>query len=114
MLPASTRRSGYSGRRNSCFPGSAHQEAFVARALVDVRRATVDDLADLLELWTEGRDENARLGRTSTPADQVGPRLIEAMATGQIEVLLARRDGRAVGFLILRVSPLSFLVDQPA
>jgi GNAT superfamily N-acetyltransferase len=86
----------------------------VVRALVDVRRATVDDLADLLELWTEGRDENARLGRTSTPAEQVGPRLVEAMATGQIEVLLARRDGRAVGFLILRVSPLSFLVDQPA
>ena len=86
----------------------------MARAFVDVRRATVDDLADLLELWTEGREENARLGRTSTSAEQARPRLAEAMASGQIEVLLARRDSRAVGFLILRESPLSFLVDQPA
>lgn len=86
----------------------------MARAHVDVRRATVDDLADLLELWTQGRQETARLGRPSTSAEQAGPRLAEAMATGQIEVLLARRRDRAVGFLILRESPLSFLVDQPA
>jgi len=85
----------------------------VARALVDVRRATVDDLADVLELWTQGRDENVRLGRPSTSAEQAGPRLAEAISTGQIEILLARRDGRPAGFLILRESSLSYLTDQP-
>lgn len=86
----------------------------MARAHVDVRRATVDDLDDVLELWTQGREEIIRLGRASTSAEQAGPRLAEAMANGQIEILLARRDGRPAGFLILRESPLSFLVDQPA
>jgi GNAT superfamily N-acetyltransferase len=86
----------------------------VARALVDVRRASIDDLDDLLELWTQGRAENARLGRASIAAEQAGPRLAELMVSGQIEILLARRAGRAVGFLILRESPATFLVDQPA
>jgi GNAT superfamily N-acetyltransferase len=86
----------------------------VARALVEVRRATVEDVAEVLELWTQGREDNIRLGRPSTSAQQAGPRLAEAIAGGQIELLLARRDGRPAGFLILRESPLSFLVDQPA
>lgn len=86
----------------------------MARVLVDVRRATVDDLVDVLELWTQGREENVRLGRPSTSAEQAGPRLAEAITSGQIEILLARRDGRPAGFLILRESPLNYLVDQPA
>jgi len=86
----------------------------VARALVEVRRATVDDLTDLLELWTQGREENVRLGRPSTPAEQVAPGLADAIIAGQIEVLLARRDGRPAGFLILREAPLNFMIDQQA
>jgi len=86
----------------------------VARAVVEVRRVTVDDLAEVLELWAEGREENARLGRSSTPAEQAAPRLAEVIASGEVEILLARRDGRAAGFLILRESRLNFLVDQPA
>ena len=86
----------------------------MARVLVDVRRATVDDLVDVLELWTQGREENVRLGRPSTSAEQAGPRLADAITSGQIEILLARRDGRPAGFVILRQSPLNYLVDQPA
>jgi GNAT superfamily N-acetyltransferase len=84
----------------------------VARALVEVRRATVDDLPDVLGLWTQGRQEIVRLGRPSTTAEQIGPRLADAITAGQIEILLARRDGRPAGFLILREAPLSFMVDQ--
>jgi GNAT superfamily N-acetyltransferase len=86
----------------------------VARALVEVRRVTVDELGDVLELWTQGRDEITRQGRQSTSAEQVAPRLADALAAGQIEILLARREGRPAGFLILREMPLTFMVDQPA
>jgi GNAT superfamily N-acetyltransferase len=86
----------------------------VPRALVDVRRVTVDELGDVLELWNQGRDEITRQGRQSTSAEQVAPRLADALAAGQIEILLARREGRPAGFLILRETPLTFMVDQPA
>jgi len=86
----------------------------VARALVDVRRAGADDLADVLALWNEGRDEISRQGRPSTSAEQIAVRLAEAMAAGQLEILLARREGRPAGFLILRETPLTFMVDQPS
>ena len=86
----------------------------MARALVAVQRATVDDLPQVLGLWAEGRQETARLGRPSTSAEQAAPRLAEAISSGQIEVLLARREGRPVGFLILTEGPPTFLTDQPA
>jgi GNAT superfamily N-acetyltransferase len=84
----------------------------VARALLDVRRATSDDLDEVLALWAQGRDEVSRHGRPSTPAEQVAPRLAEALAAGEIDVLLARREGRPAGFLIYREMPLTFLADQ--
>lgn len=86
----------------------------MARALVDVRRVTVDELGEVLELWTQGRDEFTRQGRQAASAEQVAPRLADALAAGQIEILLARREGRPAGFLILRETPLTFMVDQPA
>jgi predicted GNAT superfamily acetyltransferase len=81
---------------------------------VEVRRAAVADLDDVLALWAEGREEVSRLGRSSNLAEQVGPRLAEAMASGQIEALLARREGRPVGFLILRETPLTFIAERPS
>jgi GNAT superfamily N-acetyltransferase len=79
---------------------------------VDVRRASIDDLAEVLGLWREGREEVVRFGRPFPTAEQVGPRLAEAITAGQVEVLLARREGRPAGFLILRVAPLNFMVNQ--
>lgn len=90
------------------------QEGCVARALVDVRRAGVGDLEEILELWTRGRDEVVRLGRASIPVEQVRPRLAEAISSAHVEVLLARWEGRPAGFLILREGPLSFLAETPA
>jgi GNAT superfamily N-acetyltransferase len=91
-------------------------EAHVARALVDVRPVSpVDpagDLALVLQLWTEGAAELGGGGRASVSAGQVAARLADALATGQIEILLARHQGRPAGFLILRESPLSFMADQ--
>jgi len=86
----------------------------MARALVDVRRATIDELDDVLGLWAQGRDEIGRQGRSSTSLEQVAPRLAEALTSGQVEILLARRDGRPAGFLVLRETALTFLIDQPS
>jgi GNAT superfamily N-acetyltransferase len=90
------------------------QGGTVARALVDVRPVSVEDLPSVLELWAEGAEEINRTGRAAVPADQISSRLAEAMATGQIEILLARNQGRPAGFLVLRESSLGFLVDQVA
>ena len=86
----------------------------MARPLVDVRRAGSADLAEVLTLWNQGRDETARPGRPAGPTGQIGPRLAEAVAAGQIEILLARREGRPAGFLILRELPRTLLAEQPS
>lgn len=85
----------------------------MARAFVDVRRVGADDLDDVIALWNRGRDELSRPGRPPLPVELLRPRLAEALAGGQVEVLLARWDGRPAGFLILRDSPLSFMVEAP-
>jgi ribosomal protein S18 acetylase RimI-like enzyme len=79
---------------------------------VEVRRAGAEDLPDVITLWTQGLEEIVRLGRPTTSAQQAGPRLAKALAAGQIEILLARRDGRPAGFLILRESSPTFLAEQ--
>jgi GNAT superfamily N-acetyltransferase len=81
---------------------------------VDVRRAGPADLDEVLGLWSQGRDEITRPGRPAVPTGLLGSRLGEALESGQIEILLARREGRAAGFLILRELPLTVMVDQPS
>jgi GNAT superfamily N-acetyltransferase len=84
----------------------------VPRIPIGVRRAGIDDLDAVLELWSQGRDEVTRLGRASQPAEQVAPRMAQALASGEIEILLADLDGRPAGFVIIRALPLSFMVDS--
>jgi GNAT superfamily N-acetyltransferase len=86
----------------------------VVRMLAEVRRAGPDDLDDVLALWSEGRAERAGQGRPVSTAEQLGPRLGAALATAQIEILLARRDGRPVGFIVLHETPPTFVTDQTA
>jgi GNAT superfamily N-acetyltransferase len=90
----------------------------VTRSLVDVRRAAVGDLDDVLALWAQARRERAERGRptpgTEIPVEQLAPRLAEALAANQVEILLARRDGRPAGFLTVHETPLTFLADQPS
>jgi GNAT superfamily N-acetyltransferase len=81
---------------------------------VDVRRAGSADLDEVLSLWSQGRDELARPARPSVSTLQLGPRLAEALAAGQIEVLLARREGRPAGFLILREVPPTLMLEKPS
>jgi ribosomal protein S18 acetylase RimI-like enzyme len=84
----------------------------MSRPAVEVVRAQLGDVDEVLALWSEGRDEVTRLGRGSVSAEQLRPRLAQALSSGQAEVLLARRDGQPAGFLILREPPLSFLTDS--
>jgi predicted GNAT superfamily acetyltransferase len=86
----------------------------VARAVIDVHRVEVDELGEVLGLWAQGRAGISRMGRAPASAEQVAARLTEAVAAGQIEILLARREGRPAGFVILRETPLTFMVDQPS
>jgi GNAT superfamily N-acetyltransferase len=86
----------------------------VPRGPVEVRRAGIDDLDDVLALWAEGREEVTRLGRASPTAEQVAPRLAMALDRGEVEVLLASWEGRPSGFVILRSTSLTFMMDSPS
>ncbi|MFI7588959.1 GNAT family N-acetyltransferase [Spongisporangium articulatum] len=78
---------------------------------IEVLTAGPDELADVLRLWSDARDEMVRLGRATAPVEQIAPRLEQGIRDGRLEVLLARREGRAVGFVVLRETPLSFLLE---
>jgi len=86
----------------------------MSRLAVEVGRAQLSDLDDVLALWSEGREAVIRLGRASVTAEQLRPRLAQALRTGQAEVILARREGQPAGFVILREPPLSFISDSAA
>jgi ribosomal protein S18 acetylase RimI-like enzyme len=86
----------------------------VARALVEVRRATPDDLPDILLLLSESREELTRQGRSTMSAEHMETRLRELLAGRQVEILLARREDRPAGFLTLRETPLAVLAEQSA
>jgi GNAT superfamily N-acetyltransferase len=83
----------------------------VSRLPVDVRSARSGDVPVILELWAQARDEMVRLGRASAPVEQIAPRLQRGIRSGELEVLIARRDGLPVGFVVLRETPLSFLLE---
>jgi len=85
----------------------------VNRPPVDVRRATVDDTEDLLLLWAQAREEIGGTGRTlvGMAPDAIRPRLQDALAGGDVTVLLARWEGRPAGYAVLRVAPLLPIVD---
>ena len=85
----------------------------MSRLPVEVRSAEPADLPTVMRLWASGRDEMVRLGRAAAPVEQIAPRLERGMRMGELEVLIARRDGRPAGFVVLRETPLSFL-QEPA
>jgi GNAT superfamily N-acetyltransferase len=68
----------------------------------------VDDLDDLLLLWSQSREEMSRSLRplVTLPADQLRPRLHETLMTGESTVLLARYDGAPAGYGVVRVAPV--------
>jgi GNAT superfamily N-acetyltransferase len=83
------------------------------RVPVEVRRCTVDDVEEVLALWREARADTDRSSRPM-PVEQLRPRLTTALARGEVEVLLARWDGRPAGFVVVRIAPLMLLGETPA
>lgn len=83
------------------------------RPPVDVRRADRQDVEDLLLLWTQAREEDARSVRalSGVAVAQVRPRLLEALAGEEVQVLLARTDDVPVGYALLRVAPVAGLME---
>ena len=69
------------------------------RVPVEVRRATTDDVDDVLELWGRARDELDRAGRHTPATAHIGDRLRQAVADGEAEALVARWDGRPAGYV---------------
>jgi ribosomal protein S18 acetylase RimI-like enzyme len=88
------------------------EEARLPRVPVEVRRATGDDIEDVLALWCEAREPD-RNGRP-VPVEQLRPRLLSAMERSEVEVFLARWDSRPAGYVIVRLAPLTLLADTPA
>lgn len=87
----------------------------MTRVPVDVRRAVVADLDDLLLLWGQARDEVTGTTRAvaGTAPDHLRPRLREALEGDEVHVLVARLDGAAVGYALLRVAPVFAITDGP-
>lgn len=82
---------------------------------VEVRPATAGDMDALVDLWAQARAELVSQGRhvPVVAADAVRARLVEALADRQVDVLLARHDGQALGFVMLRTAALNPLVSVP-
>ena len=83
------------------------------RPQVCVLRAQVEDIEDLLELWSRAREEFARsvLSVSTGSTEHLRPRLQEALLTGAVHVLIATYEGRPVGYVVLTMAPVNPLVD---
>ena len=88
----------------------------MTRPPVEVRRASVEDVDELLLLWAQARTELGHGSRSAaaTPGDQIRPRLREILASSETHVLMARHEGVTAGYAVLRLAPLLTVVDGPA
>lgn len=86
----------------------------MTRPLVDVRRANPSDTEELLLLWAQAREESGGINRALlvTSPDQLRPRLCAALGGDDVQVLLARWDGRAVGYAVVRAASLLPIVED--
>ena len=86
----------------------------MARPPVDVRQAGACDIDDLLVLWLQARAEISGAGRPwlGVSPDTIRPRLLDALTRRQdLQILLARWEGRPAGFVVVRVGQLMPVVD---
>jgi len=85
----------------------------VVRPPLEVRRAEPDDVEDLLVLWDQARQELPWRARalTGTTPEELRSRLGAALAGAELDVLVARVDGRPAGYLVYRSAPVLPLVD---
>ncbi|HEX2808419.1 MAG TPA: GNAT family N-acetyltransferase, partial [Kineosporiaceae bacterium] len=87
----------------------------MTRPPVEVRRATVDDLDELLLLWAQAREEvgHGVRGPGSIPTEQIRPRLRETLNGTETHVLVARYEGVTAGYAVLRLAPVLAMLDGP-
>lgn len=80
----------------------------MSRPPVEVRRACIDDLDDLLHLWSTSREELGRGVRAvaGPPPDQLRPRLRESLTVADAPILIARHEGAPAGYALLRLAPV--------
>ncbi len=86
----------------------------MSRPSPDVRHATLDDVDDLVRLWICSRDEagGATRALAGGSAEQVRSRLQEAVNVPGVVLLVARVDGVAAGYAVVRRAPLMPVVDE--
>lgn len=89
------------------------REAAVARPPVCVRRAQVQDIDDLLLMWSRARDDLVRTVRnlSGTSVEQVRPRLHDALSHPAVRVLVAHVDGQAAGYVVATIASVNPLLD---
>ena len=87
----------------------------MSRPPVEARRATVDDLDDLVLLWSQAREELGRSGRLPSvaPLEQFRARLHDTLGGDESIILIGRCEGAAAGYAVLRLAPV-LLVDGDA
>jgi GNAT superfamily N-acetyltransferase len=75
----------------------------------------VDDLEDLLLLWGQARDEASAATRAvaGTAPEHLRPRLRESLLGDDVHILVARHEGAAAGYALLRVAPVFAITDGP-
>jgi ribosomal protein S18 acetylase RimI-like enzyme len=85
----------------------------VLRPLLEVRRAEVQDVDDLLQLWSEARQELTWHTRALLSVDPVTlrARLVGVIDREDVVVLVARVEGRPAGYLLARSDVLASLFD---
>ena len=88
----------------------------VSRQPIDVRRVGAGDEEDLLRLWLLAREDVGPLGRPlgTTSPEALRPRLRAALAGDDVQIVLARWDGRPAGYSLVRVVPVAALLDGSA
>ncbi len=86
------------------------------RPSLDVRRARPEDVESLVTLWGAAREELVRNGRTfaASSVDWLRSRLLEMIEAPDSPVLIAWWDARPAGYALLRIAPVSPLVDGPS
>ncbi len=88
----------------------------MARAPVDVRRAALADVEDLVTLWGRAREELIRgsRGLGAGAPEQLRDRVAAALEGGGMQVVIARWSGRPAGYALMRLATLTPLLDGPS
>ncbi|HET9657356.1 MAG TPA: GNAT family N-acetyltransferase [Kineosporiaceae bacterium] len=84
----------------------------MTRQPIDVRRAGPGDVDDLVQLWSQAREDiSPPLRPGGSGPEQIRSRLRAAIGGEDLHVVIARWEGRAAGYVLVRVIPVAALVD---